>query len=104
MLTPWARITTSPAIGRSRAAPETRDGEDDDQEGDGDDRDADRAPQGRGQHGDAEIGRFGEPAGAAGADCRLVIAGNRAVGRGQRDLDVLRSAGGDLRHLLWVKA
>ena len=43
---------------------------------------ADRAPQGRGQHGDAEIGRFGQPARGAGADRRLVVAGDRALATG----------------------
>src|SRR5216684_778111 len=62
---------------RSPAA-EAGDGEDDDQEGDRDDRDADRAPQGRGQDGDAEISRFGKPDYRAGADRRLIVAGDRA--------------------------
>ena len=52
---------------------------------------ADRAPQGRGQHGDAEIGRFRQPAGRVGADRRLVVAGDRLLRRGQRHLDVAAS-------------
>ena len=46
---------------------------------------------------------FGEPAGRAGAHRRLVVAGDRALGRGQRHLDVLGRAGGELRQLLGSK-
>src|SRR5438105_2933564 len=98
-----ARITTSPAIARPSAAAETGDGKHDDEQRDRDDRDADRAPQGRGQHGDAEIRRFREAAGGAGADRRLVVAGDRLVGRDQRHLDVLRRGGGKLRQLLGIE-
>src|SRR5258706_2969837 len=99
-----ARITTSPAMARSSAAAEPRDGEDDDKQGDRDDRDADRAPQRRGQYRDAEIRRFGKPAGGAGADCRLVIAGDGAFRRRQGDFDFLRLAGGELRQQLRLEA
>src|SRR5438552_1128437 len=88
-------MTTSSATAPLLPPAEAGNGEDDDKQGDRNDPDADRAPQGRGQHGDAEIGRFGEPAGGAGAERRLVIAGRGLARNRQRRFDVLRLAGLD---------
>src|ERR1700730_16578367 len=85
-------------------AAEPGDGEYDDEQGDRDDRDADCAPQRRGQYRDAEIRRFGKPAGGAGADRRLVVAGDGAFRWRQGDLDFLRLSRGELRQLLRLEA
>jgi hypothetical protein len=73
------------------AAAEPGDCEDGEQ-GDGNDADPDGAPQSRGQDSYAEVRRCGLPSGRAGADRRLIVAGNGACGRGQGDFDLLRLA------------
>jgi hypothetical protein len=61
------------------AAAEPGDCEDGEQ-GDGNDADPDGAPQSRGQDSYAEVRRSGLPSGRAGADRRLIVAGNGVGG------------------------
>src|SRR6516164_2422052 len=81
-----------------------RDREDHDEQGDRNNADADSTPHRRGQDGDAEVRRFGKPSRRARADRRLIIPGNGAGGRRQRNFDRLRFAGTEFGQLFGIEA